>query len=247
MSSASLRLAITAEMQANEKKLAKNPCIRATPLAVVVTTCVSRAEMTDQRRTLKSAGFVNFISSPVAAVADGFDYESALEACARGERFALRALYEQESPRLLGVALRIVRDRDLAQDVLHDAFLLVWKRAGTYQRALGSARGWLYTVLRHRALDELRRHGRETAVGDELESMSDLYTMKNVAEAVPPADTEALDRCMAALDDHKRACILHAFVDGYTHEQIARHLATPVGTVKSWIRRGLHSLKACLS
>lgn len=178
---------------------------------------------------------------------DGFDYESALEACARGERFALRALYEQESPRLLGVALRIVRDRDLAQDVLQDAFLQVWKRSGTYQRALGSARGWLYTVVRHRAMDELRRHRREVAVGDDLEFLSDLHTMNNAAEAAPPADTVALDRCMAALDDHKRACILHAFVDGYTHEQIARQLATPVGTVKSWIRRGLHSLKACLS
>lgn len=148
---------------------------------------------------------------------------------------------------MLGVALRIVRDHDLAQDVVHDAFLLVWKRAGTFQRSLGSARGWLYTVVRHRAMDELRRHGRETAVGDDLESLSDLHTLKNAAEVASPADTEALDRCMAALDDHKRACILHAFVDGYTHDQISRQLATPVGTVKSWIRRGLRSLKACLS
>lgn len=190
---------------------------------------------------------MNTISRPSAAAVDGFDCESALEACARGERFALRALYEHESPRLLGVALRIVRDRDLAQDVVQDAFLQVWKRSGTYQRALGSARGWLYTVVRHRAMDELRRHRRETAVGDDLEFLSDLHTMKNAAEAAPPADTGDLDRCMAALDNHKRACILHAFVDGYTHEQIARQLATPVGTVKSWIRRGLHSLKACLS
>lgn len=190
---------------------------------------------------------MNTISRPSAAAVDGFDCESALEACARGERFALRALYEHESPRLLGVALRIVRDRDLAQDVVQDAFLQVWKRSGTYQRALGSARGWLYTVVRHRAMDELRRHRRETAVGDDLEFLSDLHTMKNAAEAAPPADTGDLDRCMAALDNHKRVCILHAFVDGYTHEQIARQLATPVGTVKSWIRRGLHSLKACLS
>ena len=191
--------------------------------------------------------FVKAISSPSAAAVDGFDYESALEACARGERFALRALYEQESPRLVGVALRIVRDRELAQDVVHDAFIQVWRRAGTYQRALGSARGWLYTVVRHRAMDELRRHQRETAVGDDLEFLSDLHTLKNAAEAAPSTDTGALDRCMAALDERKRACILHAFVDGYTHEQIARQLATPVGTVKSWIRRGLHSLKACLS
>ncbi len=184
---------------------------------------------------------------PSSTVAVAFDYESALEACARGERFALHALYERESSRLLGVALRIVRDRDLAHDVLHDAFLQVWQRSGTYQRALGSARGWLYTVVRHRALDALRRHGREIAVGDDLEGLSDLHTMQNAGGVAPAEDTAALDRCMGALDEDKRVCILLAFVDGYTHEQIAVRLAAPVGTVKSWIRRGLHTLKDCLS
>lgn len=182
----------------------------------------------------------------MAAPSDAFDYESALEACARGERFALRALYEREARWLLGVAQRIVRDRDAAHDVLQDAFLLIWQRAATYQRQLGSGRGWIYTVVRHRALDEVRRAGRETPAGDDIEALADASFAH--AEPEPPlADAASLERCMAALDERKRDCIVFAFVEGYTHEQIAQRIAVPVGTVKSWIRRGLLALKECLS
>lgn len=183
--------------------------------------------------------------------ANAFDYETAIESCARGDRVALRALYERESRWLLGVALRIVRDRDAAHDVLHDAFLQIWQRASTYQRVLGSARGWVYTVVRHRALDEVRRAGRETAVGDDLDGYIDDHTgvqarAQDIAESTG-IDAGLLTRCLEALEDRRRECVVYAFVEGYTHEQIALRLATPVGTVKSWIRRSLISLKACLS
>lgn len=178
---------------------------------------------------------------------DAFDYESTLEACARGEQSALRALYDRESRWLLGVALRIVRDRDAAHDVLQDAFLQIWQRATTYQRELGSARGWVYTVVRHRALDEARRAGRETAVGDDIEAYADQHASSHAASASPSVDAASLNRCLEGLDERKRACVVYAFVEGYTHEQISRRLATPVGTVKSWIRRSLIALKECLS
>ena len=178
---------------------------------------------------------------------DAFNYESALEACARGERVALRALYERESRWLLGVALRIVRDRETAHDVLQEAFLLIWQRAGSYQRSLGSARGWVYTVVRHRALDAVRRAGRETAVGDDIEAYADSHALANPVAESPSVDEALLNRCLEALDERKRECVVYAFVEGYTHEQISQRLAAPVGTVKSWIRRGLISLKACLS
>ena len=176
-----------------------------------------------------------------ATVSDPFDYESALEACARGERFALRAIYDRESRWLLGVVLRIVRNRETAQDVLQDAFVLIWQRADRFQRALGSGRGWIYTVVRHRALDEARRVVREVAVGDDLEALAD---------RVPTPDAEPIDgleRCLAALDAKKRACVIEAFVEGRTHEEIATRLAAPLGSVKTWIRRGLISLRECLS
>jgi RNA polymerase sigma-70 factor (ECF subfamily) len=182
---------------------------------------------------------------PIPLTADAFDYEAALEACARGERFALNALYQREARWLLGVAQRIVGDRDHAHDVLQDAFLQIWQRAASYQRSLGSARGWIYTVVRHRALDLARRSGREVSVGDDLEALSD--ARQAVQDEAAGPDTTALDRCLAALDERKRECIVCAFVEGYTHDQIATKLATPVGTVKSWIRRGLLALKECLS
>lgn len=184
-----------------------------------------------------------------ADAAPPFDYEAAVLACARGERYALRALYERESRWLLGVALRIVRDRDQAEDVLHDAFVQLWQAAGTYQPALGSARGWIYTIVRHRALRELRHPGRMQAVDP-----ADLVALADERQAAWSAPDDAdraldgagLERCLERLEAPRRACVLHAFVDGWTHEQIAARLQTPLGTVKSWIRRSLASLKECL-
>jgi RNA polymerase sigma-70 factor (ECF subfamily) len=181
--------------------------------------------------------------------ASPFDYEAALLACARGERFALRALYDREAKWLLGVALRIVRERERAEDVLHDAFIEVWRDAGTFDPALGSARGWVYTVVRHRALKEVRGMARSQAL-----EPSDLTALSDERQAAAHAgddtrdlDTDLLERCMARLDAPRRACVVHAFVDGYTHEQISERLRTPLGTVKSWIRRSLASLKECMA
>ena len=182
----------------------------------------------------------------MSATATDFDYEAALEACARGERYALNALYQREARWLLGVAQRIVGDRDSAHDVLQDAFLQIWQRAASYQRALGSARGWVYTVVRHRALDVARRAGREVGMGDDIEAIADARQEIAPAEDAFP-DGSALDRCLEKLDERKREAIVCAFVEGYTHEQIATQLSTPVGTVKSWIRRGLLALRECLS
>lgn len=176
-----------------------------------------------------------------------FDYEAAVLACARGEQFALRALYEREARWLLGVALRIVRDRERAEDVLQEAFMQVWQHADSYQPQLGSARGWLYTIVRHQALKAVRDPARLQVLEPEaLTALSDQMAGADSA-AERELDAESLERCLQRLDEARRACVLHAFVDGYTHEQIAARLATPLGTVKSWIRRSLASLKECLA
>lgn len=177
-----------------------------------------------------------------------FNYEDAVLACARGERFALRALYDREGRWLLGVAQRIVRDRERAEDVLHDAFVQIWQHAASFRPELGSARGWIYTVVRHRALKVLRDSGRIDTM-DPLQ-LADLADAQQAAlgEAEQRAlDADSLERCMQRLDAARRACLVHAFVDGFTHEQIAQRLNTPLGTVKSWIRRSLASLKECLA
>jgi RNA polymerase sigma-70 factor (ECF subfamily) len=175
-----------------------------------------------------------------------FNYEAAVQACARGERFALQALYEREARWLLGVALRIVRDRERAEDVLHDGFLQVWQNAGSYQPHLGSARGWIYTIVRHRALKEVRDPGRMQLVDpQDLATLSDLRQAAGAEDR--GLDSDRLERCLHRLDAARRACLIHAFIDGYTHEQIAARLSTPPGTVKSWIRRSLVSLRECMT
>jgi RNA polymerase sigma-70 factor (ECF subfamily) len=177
-----------------------------------------------------------------------FDYEAAVLACARGERYALSALYEREARWLLGVALRIVRERERAEDVLHDAFVQVWQHAASFEPRLGSARGWIYTIVRHRALKELRDPQRSQAMEPaELAALSDLRQAWAQEASERGLDAESLERCLQRLDASRRACVVHAFVDGYTHEQIAERLQTPLGTVKSWIRRSLASLKECMA
>ncbi|MGE0310025.1 MAG: sigma-70 family RNA polymerase sigma factor [Lautropia sp.] len=182
--------------------------------------------------------------------ASGFDHDDVLLAIARGERYALRALYQQESRWMLGVAMKLLRDRQAAEDVLHDAFVQIWRAAGTFDPARGSGRGWLYTVVRHRALETLRKDARMTTLASEdIEALSDRVQAAAPADAPDPfaADGADLERCLDALDERKRECIVGAFVHGLTHEQLARTLGAPLGTVKSWVRRGLLALRECLS
>lgn len=183
---------------------------------------------------------------PMAEAQATFDYEGTLAACAGGDRHALRALYDREARWLLGVAMRIVRDRHLAEEVLQEAFLQIWKSAATFDAVRGSGRGWIYTVVRHRALHEVRKRGHGVNVA--IEDLENLADHRQLAESVPvDIDASELERCLEQLEPQKRECIIHAFVEGYTHEQIAQRLRTPLGTVKSWVRRGLLSLKECLS
>jgi RNA polymerase sigma-70 factor, ECF subfamily len=173
---------------------------------------------------------------------DDFDYEAALLACARGEKFALQAIYARDSRWLFSVAFRIVKRRELAEEVLHDAMVKVWNRSKSYSPALGSARGWVYTVVRNQALNAVRKPVMEVSSEDyEVPEMSASDNQELAQEA------ERLSGCLAGLEEPKRNAILLAFVDGYTHEQIAQRMNTPLGSVKSWIRRGLLKLKECLS
>lgn len=176
-----------------------------------------------------------------------FDYEAELEACARGDASALRRLYDRDAAVLLGVALRIVRRREVADDVVHDAFLDVWQRAGTFDRGRGAGRAWVASVVRYRALKHVRRAGRE-AVYDEA-AQAELGdggpdALDNLAAA---EDAAALHRCLSALPEERRRIILLAYVDGLSQSEIAERLAAPLGTIKAWTRRSLLALKDCLS
>ena len=182
-------------------------------------------------------------TEPVAGAE--FDYEAALSACARGDAAALRALYEREAPRLLGVATRVLRRRDLAEDAVHDAFVQIWQKSHSFDPERGSARGWIHTVVRHRAITVMRGlHHEHPLDPAALEEMPDAAS--DLAGLTAQVDVEALARCMGELELPKRTCIALAYVDGYSHAQIAARLNAPLGTVKAWIRRALQALRQCL-
>lgn len=170
----------------------------------------------------------------------------ALAACARGDRAALRSIYDREAPKLLAVALRIVRRREVAEEVVQDAFMQIWRRADSFDPALGSARSWIFAVVRNRALNQIRDE-RHVAVEDEtLEAAA--ARDGEVDDAFERlAETSSLRRCLAGLEPERRRAILLAYVAGLTHGEIAGRLGTPLGTVKAWIRRSLLSLRECMS
>ena len=170
----------------------------------------------------------------------------ALAACAGGDRAALRGIYDREAPKLLAVALRIVRRRDLAEEVLQDSFLQIWRRAGSFDPALGSGRAWIFAVVRNRALNHIRDE-RHTPVEDqELEAAA--ARDGEVDDAFERlAETSALRRRLGRLEPERRRAVLLAYVSGMTHGEIAGRLGAPLGTVKAWIRRSLLSLRECMS
>ncbi|WP_371928934.1 sigma-70 family RNA polymerase sigma factor [Pseudomonas sp. LD120] len=177
-----------------------------------------------------------------------FDYNGCIAACARGEREALEALYREEGARLLGVAKRLVRDTALAEDIVHDAFLRIWQGASSFDPQRGNARGWMFSITRHLALNFLRRHGREVAIDEQdPRSQVPLDALPD-SEALGPAlaDAGRLQHCLGQLPPQRRECLLRAYLDGYSHMEIATRLATPLGTVKAWIKRSLAALRECL-
>ena len=186
-----------------------------------------------------------FLSEPC------FDYEACLAACARGEQQALRNLYEPESARLLGVAKRIARDNALAEDIVHDVFIKIWTRAASFDPTRGSARGWIFIVTRHLALNYIRDNTREVQVSERREmALQDLASMETSSGNVDTFDYRTRSGriyvCLEQLEPARRNCILHAYVDGYSHSEISQKLGTPLGTVKAWIKRSLVVLRECM-
>lgn len=176
--------------------------------------------------------------------ADTDELTGLMQDCARGDRTALRRIYQLQAARLKGLALRITGSAALAEDVLHDVFLRVWQDADRFDPGRGSAAAWLTTLTRFRAMDMMRAHGREhpTAVLPDREDPSpDALSL-----AIETATSHRLHACLDQLPEPARRAITLAFTEGRTHVQIARAANMPVGTLKSLIRRSLRDLKRCM-
>jgi RNA polymerase sigma-70 factor, ECF subfamily len=171
------------------------------------------------------------------------NYERALLECASGSRSGIGEIYAREKNQLRAVAHRIVHDGSRAEDVIHDAFAQILRFAKDFDPARGSARGWIYAIVRNTALKMQANAKRELALADDaLNAICDReQAFPDPASSIP--DSMALRTMLDQLEPNRRASVLLAIIDGRTHEEIAEYLRVPVGTVKAWIRRELMAMR----
>ena len=172
---------------------------------------------------------------------------TALTGIAGGDRQALHQVYESTSAKLMGVCLRILGDRNEAEDVLQEVYISVWNRAGTFDSSRSSPLTWLSTIARNKAIDRLRsrRSHLADAPYDEVLELAD-DSPDGFTAASTREEGERIHYCLSTLENRTRDIIRVAFFEGLTYSELAARVGVPLGTVKSWIRRGLQRLKACL-
>lgn len=179
---------------------------------------------------------------------DQIDLRDWLAATARGDAGAFERLYRATSAKLFGVCVAILSSRSEAEEVLQEVFTAIWRKAAQYDATLASPLTWLGMLARNRAIDRLRAstHERTGAAPLELAEGIPDPAPSTLAEAVASDDRRRLEACMGELEPQRRTLIRTAFFEGATYDELARRSGSPLGSVKSWIRRGLAQLKACL-
>lgn len=177
------------------------------------------------------------------------DLETLLTAVSGQDSGAFKRLYDLSSPQLFAVLLKILPGRELAEEALQDVYVRIWREAQSYRPARGKPLTWMTSIARNRALDIRRRLGREfTTAPEELAEVAEPVS----TDADPyryslwQGDAEILKACMEGLDANQGHSIRLAFLRGFSHAEVSAALGAPLGTVKSWIRRGLDGLKACV-
>ncbi len=178
---------------------------------------------------------------------------------ALGDRAAFARLYERTSGHLFAVVLRVQRDRAQAEDLLQEVYVNVWRAAATFDAARAQPLTWLTSIARNRAIDSLRRQQTQPQLlsttrddhDDDAEAPDDV--VQTAADEPGPlelldraSDARQLTQCMNGLSATQRQSLALAFFDGLSHAEVADHLRQPLGTVKSWLRRALQSLRQCL-
>jgi RNA polymerase sigma factor (sigma-70 family) len=175
-----------------------------------------------------------------------------LAATARKDAAAFRSLYDATSAKLFAFALRILIKRELAEEVLQESFVNIWNNASSYQSSLAAPMTWMTTIVRNKAFDMLRR------LDDTVEIDADTFDKEvmDALESTNPTpiealqmsgDAKALANCLSKLEGLHRQAIALAFYHDLSHSEVAEQMKLPIGTVKTWIRRGLERLRLCLS
>ena len=172
-----------------------------------------------------------------------------LSQCALGNQRAFADLYTLTSSKLFGVALRILRRQDWAEEVLQECYVNIWNHAQNYAVQKSAPLTWMTSIVRNRCLDWLRRPQAEATGADydiAVEAWQD-DSPGPMEQLMAAGDAQALARCLQQLEGKQRQSIMLAFFHGMSHSELAGHMKQPLGTVKTWVRRGLERLKGCLS
>ncbi len=179
--------------------------------------------------------------------------EELLAGCGLKDRTAFARLYQATAPKLFGVAVRILKREEWAEEVLQDSYVSIWNHAASYSAGLSAPMTWMTSIVRNRCLDWLRRPNLEVVLeplGEDADNPLDQMASEDpgpLDRLARSVDAQALADCLRRLDAKQRQAIMLAFFDGLSHSELARHLRQPLGTVKTWVRRGLERLKGCLS
>ncbi len=174
-----------------------------------------------------------------------------LDRIALADESALKELYALTSSKLYGVAVRVVTNREWAEDVLQEAYLNIWKVAGSYKASLSPPMAWMGLLVRSRGLDFLRRRASDRA--DRVQELDDVISDTVAGDSPNPMDTTqaseqawALHQCLSQLENKQREVVSLAYLRDLSHSELAEQLKLPLGTVKTWIRRGLEQLRGCM-
>jgi RNA polymerase sigma-70 factor, ECF subfamily len=177
---------------------------------------------------------------------DADDLTVLLGRTAKGDRASFQALYRKTAPKLFGLVLRIVRDKSTAEDILQDTYVRVWRNAESYSSSAGEPLGWLASIARNGAIDILRKRtpvtfGKDDDAEDYFERIMDPHDKEAAMIAL-----DALRHCLREIEAPMRDCVLLAYYEGYSREELANRFGRPVNTIKTWLHRGLAALKTCL-
>jgi len=166
---------------------------------------------------------------------------------AAGERDALANVYRMTSAKLNSLLIRMLRDRVAAEEVLQEVYLTVWRRGATFDPTRASPITWLVTIARNKAIDRLRAERARGAAPERIEEVDLADQTQSIVERLERDEQRTqLAACLGMLDARQQGAIRAAFYDGLTYEALALRDGVPVGTMKSWIRRGLRRLRVCL-
>ena len=170
-----------------------------------------------------------------------------LQAVAKGDKGAFSDLYRLTSSKLFALSMGILKRNDWAEESLQEAFTRIWRSAHRYDPAKGTGMSWIATIARNTALSKLMRRPKDEFAGNEAEMLQlPSRTPTPIEAAMRSSDARQLSTCMAELDDEQRQSIFLIYYEGLTQREVADHLDRPIGTVKSWVRRGLVRLRGCL-